>query len=136
MKKLLFMLLLLPLTACGQTDTPPDVVLQAFKKSYPAAQAVDWDKEAEGWEASFRDNGRKVSATFDALGQLIQEERDLLRDELPEPIRHALSLSYPGWSFKEAERITTGKVRTYEVEIRLGGDDVELLFDESGTRLR
>lgn len=60
--------------ACNQTKVP-DKVSAAFAAKYPSAQNVKWDKEsATEFEAEFVMNGKKMSASFDADGNMITQE--------------------------------------------------------------
>ena len=69
MKKLLLFSLLLTGTQVyaqgSQGAKAPEVVRMAFCKVFPGVNDVKWEKEKGVYEANFRQDGQKTSATFD-----------------------------------------------------------------------
>lgn len=118
------------LCATAFAGKPPEAVLQAFQKHFPAIKKAHWDKEGNNYEAEFDLNGAETSATFTAAGQLLETESEIPVAQLPQPVRDYLQKNHPGKKIKEAAKITdaAGAV-TYEAEVKSQGD---LLFDAGG----
>ena len=53
------------------------VVLDAFRKTYPADNVYEWKLNSDGtWKAHFMRNAVKWEVTFSATGTLVKEEHD------------------------------------------------------------
>jgi uncharacterized membrane protein YkoI len=119
-----------------ETDVPGPVK-ENFKKNYPQASGVKWEKENENYEGSFKESGKEISAVFDASGKFLQKEIEIAVSDLPSKVSEYVNKTYPGFNLDEASKITdaSGKV-FYEVEIEKGKEEAELIFDESGNFLK
>ncbi len=110
-------------------DTPPAAAKAAFTKAFPGSSKVKWEKEKEGFEASFVQNGKKMSAVYDAQGNLKETEAAIKASELPAGVMDYVKKHYKGASIKETAKITdaAGNVK-YEV----GTSKEDLYFDTNG----
>ena len=107
----------------------PVVVKEAFKKQYPKATEVKWDKENNDYEASFDLNKVDHSVLLDGAGKVLETEVEIEMNELPKGISEYLSTHYKGLTVKEAAKITDAAgVITYEAEVK----GMDLLFDRTG----
>lgn len=134
MKNTLFSLSLLTLaplaaSAANAKTTPPEAVLQAFQKTFPNADDVDWEMENGHYEAEFEQGEVEQSATFSASGQLLETETEIAVSELPAAARDYVAAHYRGKKIREAARIVTptGTV-TYEAAVKRR----DLMFDAAG----
>lgn len=109
-------------------DKVPSAVRESFTKQYPNAKSAKWDKEAAGYEASFKMDGKDMSIVFDAKGMEKEVETDIKFSELPMPVQTALK----GKKVKEAAIIKKGGKTYYEAEV--GGKD--LLFEADGKMVK
>ena len=109
-------------------DKVPSAVRESFTKQYPNAKSAKWDKEAAGYEASFKMDGKDMSIVFDAKGMEKEVETDIKFSELPMPLQTALK----GKKVKEAAIIKKGGKTYYEAEV--GGKD--LLFEADGKMVK
>ena len=108
----------------------PQVVTAALREAHPAATDVEWDREDDGYEASFSENGSDHSVEFSASGAVQATETEMAVADLPAAVRQTLARDYAGRTVTEAARVVgaDGAV-TYEAELD-GTTDV--LFDASG----
>ena len=114
----------------------PKVVKEAFQKEYPNTK-VNWDIEAEGFEAEFKMNGKESSANYDKKGHKLATEIEIKESELPAKALTYIATTYPNKKIKETAKITDNKkVVTYEAEIKIDGKDSDLLFDTSGSFIK
>lgn len=124
--------LMISLAACAQKlkeAAVPVTVKEAFKKSFPNAKEVKWEKEGANFEAEFEVGESDQSFVYDASGNLLETEIEIKVEELPTAARDYVSKNYNGAKIKEAEKITDSKgTVTFEAEIK--GKD--LLFDNNG----
>jgi hypothetical protein len=136
---ILFTTLAITAIGCAQSKgnkEAPKVVKEAFQKEYPDTK-VDWDKEADGFEAEFKVNGKEASVDYDKAGHKFATEIEIKESELPAKALTYISTTYPYKKIKETAKITDDKkVITYEAEIKIDGKDCDLIFDASGKFLR
>lgn len=110
-----------------ETTVPP-AVRNAFEKKYPATKAK-WEKEKEGFEASFKQGEKDMSVIINKNGTIIETETGIAVSALPAAVTDYVKQHYKGTKINEAAVITDAKgVVTYEAEIK--GKD--LLFDSNG----
>ncbi len=112
-----------------QEKNVPANVKSTFKKKYPTATAVKWDKQGEKYEASFDLNNTDNSVLMDAQGNIIETEVEIELTQLPKGILDYVKTHYGGKQAKEGAKITDAKgIVTYEVEIK----EMDLIFDNNG----
>src|SRR5690349_6482250 len=111
-------------------DVPPSVKA-GFAKNLSMKDAK-WEKEGENCEASFKKDGKEMSAVFDAAGTLLETEVEIAKNELPAGVLDLLKKDYAAFKLEEAAKITAKGEVTYEAEIEKGKDSFELIFDARG----
>ena len=114
----------------------PQVVKTAFMKAYPSAKGVKWDKEAEGFEASFEQNKNDMSVVLDKMGIVKEVETGIAKDKLPKAILEILKKDFADHDIEETAMIVANNVTTYEVEVEKGKKSWDLIFDSTGKLLK
>lgn len=106
----------------------PVSVKNAFKKEYPQVKKVKWDEEHGKFEAEFKLNNEKISATYSSTGVKEETETSLNAKNLPKNAISYVAQNKYG-KIKEAAKIVKadGSV-VYEAEVAKG----DLLFDHNG----
>jgi hypothetical protein len=134
MKKILAIAsLVIATTVLAQKTGAPEAAKAAFKKIYPAAAKVKWEKEDGNYEVSFVLNGKESSVIYDVKGILLESEQEIKVTELPAAITTYLKEHYKGVTIKGAAMITkAGGTINYEAAVK--GKDV--LFDANGKLLK
>src|SRR5947199_8913514 len=95
----------------------PATVKEAFAKNFPGITVKKWDKEDGKYEANFTQNGKTMSATFDANGTLEETETDIKVAELPLSVTNYIKTKYNGVAINKAAIITNAKgEKMYEAE--------------------
>lgn len=111
----------------------PSAVKESFKKNYPNAKEVKWEKEGSNFEAEFEIGETESSVVYDANGILVESEVEIKIEELPAAVKDYVSKNYKAMKIKEAAKITAAAgAITYEVEIK--GKD--LIFDSKGNFIK
>lgn len=116
----------------------PKAVVTSFQTHFKGAKADAWDKEKNGeFEAEFKMNKVEMSANFSADGKLMETEEEIATATLPKSATEYITKNYAGIKIEEAAKITdsTGKI-TYEAEVKKGKEEIELLFDATGTFIK
>lgn len=112
---------------------PPAAAVAAFKKSFPAAAKVSWEREGALYEVNFRQDSREMSALYDEKGEWKETETGIALHELPASVTAYVKMHYPNARIREAARIQKAdRVINYEAEVN--GKD--LIFDANGQFLR
>ena len=108
----------------------PAEVKESFKKEFPAVTDVKWEMEKKSvYEASFKMDGKSMSANFSEKGEWQETETDVKVAELPKAATDYIAQHYKGAKIREAAMIKKpGGITRYEAEVN--GKD--LIFDEKG----
>ena len=130
------LLVLFSINAHGQDLAEADVpaaVKSAFTTKFPKAQGAKWEMEdKKDYEAEFKEDGTKRSATFDAEGKWKATETGMKVELLPEAVRKVLASDYASAKTEEAETVETPEGTFYEVELKKGEQTIEVLFSADG----
>ena len=120
-----------------QEDQVPAEVKSAFVKKFPKAANAKWELEDAWYEASFRMNGTKTSASFDKSGKWEETETEMKVSEVPVTVVASVNKQYPGYKIKEAEKVESARHgKCYELEIEKDKDAWELLVNAKGEVLK
>ena len=139
--KTLVMVVCIGLAAC-QADAQkinekdvPAIVKNSLTKSF-GEQSAKWDKEGENFEASFKAKGKETSVVFDAAGSILETEVEIKKSELPASVSEILKKDFANAKIEEVAKIDTKGVTTYEVEVEIGEDSFDLIFDAQGKLIK
>lgn len=101
----------------SQIEVPANIQ-DGFSKKFPTAKKVKWEKENDSeFEASFKMDGKTMSANFDNNGNWLETEWEIKLIELPEAVKTAVAQQYPGFEIDEAEYLESPDFTGYEMEI-------------------
>ena len=134
MKKRLVALIALVLTlmACGQTNKPPQKVQSAFSEKFTSVKSLKWEKENNGWEAEFKMNDMKMSASFTEAGEWLETETEIKTKDVPADIINAVKSKFVGWNIDEVEKLEKPDFKGYEVDLKMKKSEKEILVSETG----
>ncbi|WP_018477651.1 SdiA-regulated domain-containing protein [Pontibacter roseus] len=110
----------------------PEAVKDTFVELYPSTQNVEWDQEAELYEAEFLISGRERKALFRPDGTLVSYTEEIEERHLPGPVQQLLQQSYNQYKVDEAHRVQKGETAHFEVELEDKTKELWLLMNESG----
>jgi hypothetical protein len=132
-KNLLIALLLVSFTAFAQQVSVPKSAKDAFSKLYPKATEVKWDKENQGYEASFKLNGKDMSVIFDKEGKVMETETAIEISQLPKGVEKYVMDNYEGFKITGAAKIVKANgEELFEAEVTKGKEKKDLFFDKNG----
>lgn len=116
----------------------PVIVKDAFKKLYPKATNIQWDKEGKNeFEVNFKNENDKISVVFDKGGNLLETETEIEVNNLPEKVLQYVKEKYSDHKITEAAKIVDGKGKTtFEAQITKGKSKKDLIFTEDGQLLK
>jgi Putative beta-lactamase-inhibitor-like, PepSY-like len=118
-------------TSCSGAPGP---VQQAFDQRYPGFETVTWEQQPYGWEAAFGGDDGAYEAEFDASGQWLETEVEVVDAAgFPAAVRQAVQSVTGGSRVDKWEIEVTPQGEFYEIETL--GSDGEYYFDPSGRQV-
>ena len=121
-----------------RSDSLPTAVATAFRQSYPNAKILNVSREMRDgkvvYEIESQDGPMRRDMIYGLDGHTIEVEDILPADSVPAPLRAAVERDLPGATILGGERITTGAVIVYEVEVRKSGRTQIVTYDPTGVR--
>lgn len=102
-------------TAATVSSNIPQLITTAMSTAYPQAQNVEWEKEDNRYEGTFKDNDMETTVIFNTDGSVYATEKEIDVATLPDVVKTAAAAN---GSAKEAAMITLadGTIQ-YEVEV-------------------
>src|SRR5262245_3488962 len=110
----------------------PRAVLKAARAKFPKAKIAEAIKEVDGdetiYELSLKLGDRTVDVAMEADGTILEVEKELTFDELPEAVKHTLAARYPNAKVAKVETLAkrNGLV-CYEIAVT-----TEVVLDAKG----
>ena len=138
LKVITILALFLSMISCSEKSIPqaelsvPTQLSKSFKAQNPSAKDVKWEKEGEFYAVEFQENGMEREIFYNAKAEAAVSKMELRSADLMTSIQNYISESHQGFTFKEAAKITSPKGIFYEVELKDGSREVELIFDSEG----
>jgi len=145
---LFFLVLLILINSCEKEyektitkEDLPQVILDAFTAGYPEASVTGYTKEAEDgkiyYEISFELEGQKIDILYNVEGVVVELEKTISAEEMPEPIKEAIAKEIPEHSLIRIEKVKKEGKLFYEAKILDTKNDkkYELFFSDSGELL-
>jgi hypothetical protein len=111
----------------AKTQALPAAVRATLKERFPGAKIRKWSKEKEGdivaYDIEFKQKGRKLEADIAEDGKILNWEKTIPLEDLPEAARTAVEKKHPGAKVKEVMEcieVKDGKdvLEGYEVVIQ------------------
>jgi hypothetical protein len=139
MKNLLilaFLLTFISVSAFSQKK-PSEIVQKEFSNKYPTAKSVKWSNEEKTeWEAEFKSDSKKMSASFDNSGKWIESEMAITEKALPVSVVSTLNKDFSGYRKTHIEIYDSPEIKGFELGLKKGEISVEVIFDNNGKILR
>lgn len=106
-----------------------------FKRSYPNAEKVDWDKkEKDGktmYTAEYMHNGKEHKAVYDANGKLVKHKTTMKQNELPQSVQTSLRNEYKNDKIDDVYMVQKDGKTFYIVKFD-GKDDKKAAYSADG----
>lgn len=121
--------------AMAQDLKPADVpanLKDAFKKEFPKASDVEWERSMENYKVEFDLNRQDHDVWYNASGSIIKKEIEIAETELPQAIRESIKANFPEYRVDDVEMIWQNNLTTYQLEIEKGPTEKHLTFNSEG----
>jgi hypothetical protein len=99
----------------------PSIVLNSFKSQFPKAVDIDWEKGKSGH-----------FEVYDAEGKVIRHEQEVRVRDLPTEIKNSVKSNYKGFRIFEADKLQTGNVVVYKLDLISFTQKFEIIVDAKG----
>ncbi len=130
---ILFFILTLSLNNFLLAKSIPFIAKEHFKSTHPHAQKIKWSKEKDEFEVEFKENGKKMSCSYNQQGNIIETETEIKINDLPMQVQDAIHKAYPNYSIEDIEEVMKPNSKLqYEMELELGKDEFEVLVSLDG----
>ncbi|MEZ5016073.1 MAG: hypothetical protein R2800_03420 [Flavipsychrobacter sp.] len=108
----------------------PNNIKGAFMKLHPNAKGVKWENEDGKYEATYKQDGHKISILFNSNATVEETETSISVKDLPtKALKYA---SAKGEIEEAAKTVSSDGTITYEAEV----DDTDLIFDANGNFIK
>lgn|SRR5690554_188799 len=129
--------ILIGTTSLFAQDVPenqvPSVILNTFKKEFPKASDIEWEREDELYNVDFEIGYfTDYEAWFDASGKLIKYSEEISEKDLPQAVKDAVKKQFDGYRIDDVEKFIENNIETYRVEIEKGNDERYVTFSKNG----
>jgi hypothetical protein len=118
----------------------PSAVAAAFHKSYPNAKIVGTSGETEEgktlYEVESVDGTIKRDLLYAPDGSCVEVEESMPAKALPSGLLESLKKSFPKGRVMKAEKLTKGASIQYELTIKNGREQHEVVFDTNWTLVK
>jgi hypothetical protein len=119
--------------SASSQKTPPEKVKKEFTKKYASAQSVKWDSEEKNeWEAEFKMDGKKMSASYDNSAKWIESETEINEKELPVSVINTLNKDFQNYKKGHIEIFESPEINGFELGLKKGETSIEVIIDNSG----
>jgi hypothetical protein len=111
----------------------PSVIVNNFKKEFPKAKDVEWEKKGDNYNVDFEIGwGTDYEAWFSTAGKLIKYKMEISKASLPQAVKDAIQAKYKGFRIDDTKKYIENGVDTYYVEIEKGHEEYKLIFSKDG----
>lgn len=114
----------------------PEAVLAAFQKSYPNAEIKGASVEKEHGKTYYEIESIEGSQHRDILytkkGKVVEVEEALASANIPDFVKNTVMKKYPECEINKAEKMTEGTKIKYELVIKQGEQEQEVVLDAKG----
>lgn len=138
MKKTVFTVLALAmgLSACDDDDMRntdiPSVVINGFTQEFSNAKDLEWDRNADMYEAEFTVNNVEFQALLNPDGTFDRYKYDFTYEALPQQVQAGIINGFQKTKIEEVVVIEILGTSYYQVEFDAEPNDSKIIFDELG----
>ena len=112
-----------------QTGEVPAGIHTAFNKQFTGVSQVKWEKDTKGYEVTFLQSSKSLSATYGTDGNWLATRTPISATALPATAREYVQQNYAGVAIVGAAEVQLSDGLTnYEAKV----NDLTLEFDGSG----
>ncbi len=114
-------------------DNLPSNIKSAITSMYPDARITEADVENNITEVDIWHENKNKEVRFNASGEWIETEYDVLRQEVPAVVLEALGTQYPDPVIDDIDCYETPGGKYYRFEVIVNNREVKVNIQEDGT---
>ncbi len=131
--------LMLGFSLASMAQDVPSAAKDAFKKQYPNAESVDWEKKDKDGKtlyiAEYKIGKTEHHAVYDANGKLVKHKTEIAHSSLPGAIQTSLKNQYKDYKVDDAYKVVKDGKTFYMVKLD-GKEDKKVAFNADGTVIK
>ena len=117
-------------------DHIPEAVLEAFTANLPSPETATYTLTTEDgrsvYEGEIEVDGMEQALRVDSDGVVIEAERDVAPEDLPEAVRQAILAEHASAEITDASEVRRGDAVGYEVDMMISGVEHEMQVTADG----
>jgi len=133
---IVFLIILFSVKAEAQSISEqkvPSVIVNNFKKKYPKAFDVDWEKHYKMYCVYFSTTeSPSQEVWYNESMETVKHVEEIVLKQVPEKIKKVIDDHYKKFKLDDLKRITIGKSIRYLIELDSKNEELEITFNEQG----
>ena len=111
----------------------PSVIVNNFKKKYPKAFDVDWEKHNKMYCVYFSTiESSSQEVWYNESMETVKHVEEIVLKQVPEKIKNVIDTNYKKFKLDDLKKITIGKSIRYLIELDSKNEELEITFNEQG----
>lgn len=111
----------------------PSVVVNNFKKEFPKAKDVEWEKKGDVYNVEFEIGlFTDYEAWYKESGKIIKYTQEIPNRDIPKAIKETIKKQFDGYKVDDAKKLVENNIEFYLVEIEKKNDELNLVFSKDG----
>lgn len=111
----------------------PSVILNNFKKQFPKAYDIEWEKKLNTYEVEFENEKSKDhEIVYNFSGEIIKQKIEISAKELNKAIRNTLRNEFSDCIISEVEMIEEKGQKKYKIELKSIFKEWDVVVNENG----
>lgn len=116
----------------GQKDVP-SVILNNFRKNYPKAFDVTWEKVRQLYKVEFSTaESEDQEIWYNESLEMVRHVEEIVIRQVPKKIKDVIDTQYKKFKPDELKKITIGKSIRFLIELESGDEELKVTFSEDG----
>ncbi|MBM3415982.1 MAG: hypothetical protein FJY20_05955 [Bacteroidetes bacterium] len=118
--------------AADSSDSVSETVTESFKKEFPGAELLSWEKQGDYLKAIFIFSGYRSEAYFTEEGELQGSARSIFYSQLPLAVVKAVEKRFTSAEVLQVSEITNPGGTRYVLRLDAGNRKYKLRIDAGG----
>lgn len=111
----------------------PSVIVNNFKKKYPKAFDIDWEKHNKMYCVFFSTiESPSQEVWYNESMETVKHVEEIVLKQVPDKIKNVIDHNYKKFKLDDLKKITIGKSIRYLIELDSKNEELEITFNEEG----
>ncbi|MEC5166759.1 hypothetical protein RCH18_002507 [Flavobacterium sp. PL11] len=111
----------------------PSVIMNNFKKEFPKANDVEWERQGELYQVDFEIGWfTDYDALFNASGKLVKYTKEISKSDLPKAVAKAVKNKYGEYRIDDVKKIIENGTEKYLIDLEKWDEEFQVVYSKSG----